>query len=436
MLLGAAVLHAEEATLSNLWHAVEQNHPRIKATLEIQRANIFEEGRAATWQNPEISVEGENLGGDLPGTDQAEWTLSLAQPIEWPGRRSRRLRAARIQRTYDDSKVHVIILSLAKDFSRDFYETLALQEQVRLQMEALEQAHAFVRMAELRVEAGKSTVLEVNKAKMEQIQLEIHLQDAQKTLLNALTEMGKRAGLRTAPEVLEGDLYRLPEVPDRNHIHSALYYESFDHLERKRSLHLWELSIAEAEKAWIPDLILSAGVRQNEADDAQSYLGSLGLDIPLWNRGNYDKGLAKARVKEAQLEKALADQELQLATTKRENELNLQRQRILRYRNDLIPLLKHHARQAEQSYREGWIGYLEYLEARNDYLEVQFEYLDALKTYHIDERSIRSIAEKQAQLGSNFYEANTAPSDDIHALKGQPVQYHAIRPNPEKTHEN
>jgi cobalt-zinc-cadmium efflux system outer membrane protein len=392
LLLSTGAALAEEATLPAIWQAVQARHPAARVAEASWLAAEGDWHQARIWNNPELSFEGENLGGDFSGTDTAEWTLSLSQLIEWPGRRSRRIQSARLDRADGEWESKSMMRNLAIDVSRSFYETLALQEKMKLNLDAVEQAKAFVRMAELRVKVGKSTVLESNKAQVELARHELQREANERELSSALEHIGRMTGRASPPGALIGVLHDTPAPPDRAAVTEALKATAayaFKQAEVKRR----KLALLDASRAWIPDLVLAAGFRQNDADETRSYLGQVGLEFPLWNRGKGQQLAATARLHRAESEQALMDQELQTEAMKRSAHLRLQWRTIQRYQDEILPLLSKHAEQAERSYREGWSGYLEYLEARRDYREQKASHIDTLKDYHIEYLSIHPLRE-------------------------------------------
>jgi outer membrane protein TolC len=137
-------------------------------------------------------------------------------------------------------------------------------------------------------------------------------------------------------------------------------------------------------------------VRQNDAEEVQSYLGTVGFAIPLWDRGKNSRTAAKARLQQAESERDLADRAFAGEVARLSGELNLRWQEQNRYGKILIPLLEQHAEQAEESYREGFIGYLEYLDARTALREGQLAYIKALKEYHVAYQTVYSLVEMDA----------------------------------------
>src|SRR5690606_4470530 len=153
----------------------------VSPSLEAASADVraAEAGRrvAGLRPNPSVSVEAENVAGSGPyrGIDSVEATTSLTLPIELGGKRSARIAVANARTDRAAIQAASAQADLRPSVVRAYAEAAAAErrlvtarDQVRIATEAL-------RAAQVRVQAGRASPIEVQRADVARVNAETAL---------------------------------------------------------------------------------------------------------------------------------------------------------------------------------------------------------------------------------------------------------------------
>ena len=114
--------------------------------------------------NPELRVEWDNLGGDLPADDVKETTVALSQPFEIGGKPSARKNKGQAEIMRLQHEQSTTWLDIAAEVKMAFLEVLGAQERLALQHEAEQIASELAAITHERVAAGELAATEETRA--------------------------------------------------------------------------------------------------------------------------------------------------------------------------------------------------------------------------------------------------------------------------------
>jgi outer membrane protein, heavy metal efflux system len=355
---GAVPMISEGELLAKL--ARDPRLERIAATVDSARADAIAVG---LWPNPSLSYEGEEVfprGGGV-GTSY----LRLSLPLEISGRRAARQEAARAEVAAVAAEGEGARFALAMRALRAF-RTAAYErgrvELLRSERAALANAVEIVRK---RTSAGTASGYDLQRIELELAAYDDLIAAATTQLAAARLELGAFAGLPEGADateplaipphppalaVLLGDaLARRPDVRA-----AAARREAADALARS------------ARRAWIPELALTAGyMRQDVSADitASGYSATLGLSLPIFDRGQDERARALARRRAAEAERQIVARTVPVMLRARHQALVDTIARARTVARDQLARLDQLLRSAETAYREGGGNVIELVDA-------------------------------------------------------------------------
>lgn len=140
----------------------------------------------------------------------------------------------------------------------------------------------------------------------------------------------------------------------------------------------------ETQKAQLLPQINSGLKLQNAFGNFPLFGYQIGVNVPLFKkayRGRIEAAEIEVMVQEAALK--TEQQKLQQTINELQNRLKQQRRMLEYLQQDLTPLVEEQSTINLQAYREGEIGYLEYLDSLEQVVKVKQQYLEALYKFHV-----------------------------------------------------
>jgi cobalt-zinc-cadmium efflux system outer membrane protein len=170
-----------------------QHNPELAISEGAIRAGEARIIQARLLPNPELSAEAENIWGRdaYSGFDEAESTLTIGQPLELGGKRSKRTSLAETERYLAEWDYKSLRLELTVEVTKSFIGVLAGQQRLKVKGEIVSVAENSAAAVTARVEAGKVSPIEQTSA-------EIRVANARNAMMQAQTRLqGERKRLST-----------------------------------------------------------------------------------------------------------------------------------------------------------------------------------------------------------------------------------------------
>ena len=368
-----------QLSLDDVFQLVASANPALKSfeyQLIAAESNLKQAG---LWANPELGVEFEEVGWDAPGFKEFEFSISLAQDIEFFGQRGARKNIAQAQIDNAELQVKLLTFDLYLETKQRYYALAHAQQSVRLSYKSVELAREIVENTNYRLERGASMQSEFLLAQLEEQRALLALDQA-KLEVNAAEAIlvslwnGKVLGMKVTTGA-ESDFNNL-----FNRI--ALLSNGTDSTRdiiQKRS----ELEILRAEKAMAiaearPAVTLSGGFKRLEVNNSKSFIFGVSLPIPLFNRN---------QGKQKSLDAQLRSLEYDLERSRTETISNINSHAI-HFKNLvhshgtldslLLPTAEKAYRTLQQAYEAGRVPFTQLLEAERALNDLNFEHNDLL----------------------------------------------------------
>ncbi|MFZ5797482.1 MAG: TolC family protein [Desulfobulbaceae bacterium] len=328
--------------------------------------------------NPELVVEWDNLGNDLPGDETRETTYLLSQPFELGGKRSARIDRGRAELLRLRHEQTATWLDIAAEVRAAFIEVLAARERLHLQQEAEQIARDLAAITRERVAAGELPVTEEIRAEArialtgaETLRSRRLLEQAELSFNAALADPGAMA--RSA----DGLLPREVAIPKREALPVRLQEAPLLALRRgETSLATAEVALAKAN-AWV-DPAVSFGVRTLAEQDGHALVLGFSVPLPLFQRNQSELATADATARKAAIREEAATTRLGLELRKAHAELIAADREAKSLRDEVLRPATEAAAAVQEGFRAGKFRYSDVLEASESLLAIKARHLNAL----------------------------------------------------------
>jgi outer membrane protein, heavy metal efflux system len=358
------------------------NSPRLRADLEAIGMARAELVSALRIPNPVADVALRyHVNHEGPVEADIGVTESLSELILIPwrnGAASSALDAA----SYDAAGA---ALDIALEARRAFYAFQAATQLVELRRSVLEAAAASHEAAKRIHEAGNITDLDLANERALYEEARLDAADAEVSLFGSRERMNTVLGLwgRDSTWTVSG---RMPSPPERE-----IELEQIERVALDKSLDLTaarlrftaaarRANVASAE-GLLPDL--RAGVGAEREEDGWDVGPLVELEVPLFYQGQGEVALAEAQMRR---ERALyTDSAIRIRAQSRTaaNRVLVARERVLFYRDVVLPLRQRIVENAQLQYNAMQIGVFQLLQAKREQIDAGRRYVETLRDYWI-----------------------------------------------------
>jgi cobalt-zinc-cadmium efflux system outer membrane protein len=331
--------------------------------------------------NPSIVTQTENVAGSgqYRGVRSAETTAGLELPIELGGKRSARIAVAdaRGQRAAITAAVTMADLRLA--VTQAYVAAVAAERRLATAREQSRLGAEGLRAARVRVQAGRASPIEEQRADVVRINAEAAVDRATRTLELTRSNLARCIGqpIGGALDLAWFDRVTgygpMPEVEPGSTLAMAA---------AQADVATADAQVRLARSQRVPDITLSASARRLAATNDTAAVFGVSIPFPVFNNGSAaiaqaraerDQSDAQGRVIALETAQAIAAAEAEVAnaaTTARTTS------------GPALVAAQESARIARIGYREGKFGQLDLLDAERTLSETRAAAIDALAAYH------------------------------------------------------
>ncbi len=360
-----------------LTHAA-RNRPEIAAYGADSDAAALKLKHAGQPPNPELGLEWDNLGGNLPEGDARETTLSLNQPVEIGGKpvaRKNRGHAEMLRLRHEQATVW---LDIAAEVRMAFLEVLGARERLTLQQEAERIASELAALTHERVAAGELAATEEIRAEARKAETMAETQKQQRLLAEA--ELGLALVLVEPDTVTVSAAGQLPlevTIPERQAVLAGIQDSPQLTLRRsEKEVAATGLALEQAN-AW-SDPSLSLAVREISGKDARAVSVGLSIPLPFFQRNQSALAEASATVRKAKTNEEAAARRLKTERIKAHAMLVAADHEARTLRNEVLSRAAEAAEAVREGFRAGKFRYSDVLEASHSLVTVKARHLDAI----------------------------------------------------------
>ena len=332
--------------------------------------------------NPVLQAQVENVVGTGPyrGIRSAETTVGVALPIELGGKRGARIAVANAQLSRAEIQAAILAADVRLQVTQLYVEAVAAERRVLNARDQLRIAGEAARGAGVRVQAGRASPLEQQRAEVNRVNAEANVERLARLAEAARVNLAARIGRPVTGSLDIGVIDRLP----------ALLYGPQAPLPAVGTLALAaaeaDLAVADAgvrlaRANRVPDLNVGPAIRWIKETNDTAAVFTVSLPLPIFNNGRAavaqataerTRAFAQTRLTQLDIEQAIVNAQVEAA-----NAATTARTAA----GPALAAAQEAARIARIGYREGKFGQLELLDAERTLAETRVAAIDALATY-------------------------------------------------------
>jgi cobalt-zinc-cadmium efflux system outer membrane protein len=374
---------AASFTLEAAVAAAEAHNPTLAAARLGRAADLAGIDVARQRPNPEASFEA--------GRDTPHEAFSIGVPLEFGGKRARRVDLASATLARTTAEVEVQALDLRRAVRVAYFELVASSARVQVTAELRGFAERTRNAARDRFQSGAAPRLEALQAELALAQADNEQEAARGRLDAARVELNTLLGAAPAAPAAPSDSFDVGTIPSEL---SAIVSRSPEIVALDREI---EEAVARerlARTLRTPDTTISGGVLFDSPPEfTYGWKAGLAITIPLFTRHAADVQVEAARVAQLRARREARLTELTGQASAAAARAHAARQRFLRYRDEIIPQLAAVESMAEDSYRSGQTGLSAFLQALQSAREVRLLATDAGLEYQ------QALADLERALG-------------------------------------
>ncbi len=372
--------------------AIEKN-PQLQATLDQIEAADGLLRQSKLYPNPVLELLAEEMPSSELGLNQSQNLVGVTQPIITGGKRGLGIKVSEKAKEKDELERDAVLLAVIADTKKAFYKVVADQEGYAIAMKVQEIARGIYESEKIRFDAGEVAVTNVLRAEVELSKANNAVSYAEGNLLNSIKELQTVMG--TPEETVGGATGKLSSTP------AALSLPDLELKMKnnqpvlkasKKGIEIADTLLALEKRQVVPDINVSAGYKRLTQENVDTVQMGIEIPAPFFNRnqGNIQKGKALSR--KAKSEDQSVYNELLFQLKKNFNSYNVERRRVVEFRDKILPRAEESLKLIERGYKEGEFNYIDLLDAQRTWAETRISYIESLKTLNLLIADIEKLA--------------------------------------------
>jgi cobalt-zinc-cadmium efflux system outer membrane protein len=388
--------------------ALERNPEQKFYDAEIAAAKA---GRktAGLLANPELSgsVGGKLVRGGGVSSDGVAWSVSLAQPFEWPGRIGLRKAIANHDIELAELGYERFKVALAGRVRTLAYGLFAAQEKSAAASEVAERFKALREVLVQRDPAGLTPLLETRVIEATELNAQRKASEALLATQAALLELNLLRGASPEARLSIAQTHLVFRQADRlESLQSLARTNNFELRVRATELAQQGFRVELAKNERYPAISVGPAYSEEHAGDRERVLGvGISLPLPLWNRNQGNIETALARQMQAEVSLTVTERELQRQVVEAALTYETKLREMAKWRPDSVQHFKEAAELADRHYRLGAVPIATYVELQKQYLDAVEGLLDTKK------QALEAAARLELLTGLARPLASTTPSE-------------------------
>jgi outer membrane protein, heavy metal efflux system len=387
--------HASDAPSASTLTLAEARQRALAANPELQalaaqvQAADGAHRQARAFANPELALETEDFGGSSSLDVASQSTYSISQSLEWLGKRSARVDAARLERDVAACDLARGRRDLLAEVDRKFSVLLGAQERAVIAEQNAQTAREVTQAVSSLVTAGEVSPIEEARAQGDEALASVDLANAVHDVDLARRALARLWG-EDAPSfsTAAGKLATSASLPDRESALAAL--ATLPDLTRWDAESARQSSLVTfARRQALPDLTLSVGARTYSGQDGSAYVAGVALPIPLWTQFAGARAEALAGQEQAKHDHRAEEVRLRVGLLSAHATLSRAVEEARTFREEVLPRAAKVYEALNEGYRRGKFGLLDLLEARRSLAETRLRYVDALVRLNLADADLR-----------------------------------------------
>ena len=372
--------------------AIEKN-PQLQSTRDQVDAAIGSLRQSKLYPNPVLGLLAEEIQSNELGLNQSQNLVGITQPIITGGKRGLGIKVNEKSKEKNEFERDAVLLNVIADTKKAFYKVIGDQEGLAIAKKVEEIAKGIYESEKARFEAGEVAITNVLRAEVELSKARNLVSNAEGNLQNSIKELQTVMGI--PEEIIDGSTGKLlsrpaelslPELELKMNNNQPFLKAS------KKNIEIAETQLSLEKRQVIPDINLSAGYKRLTQENVDTVQMGVEIPAPFFNRnqGNIQKGKALSR--KAKSENLSVYNDLLFQLKKNFNSYNVERKRVIEYRDKILPKAEESLKLITRGYKEGEFDYIDLLDAQRTWAETRISYIDSLKNLNMLIADIERLA--------------------------------------------
>jgi cobalt-zinc-cadmium efflux system outer membrane protein len=309
------------------------------------------------------------------------WSVSVAQPFEWPGRLGLRKAIANRDVELAELGLQRFKSALAGRVRVLAYGLFAAQEKALAAREVAERFRALLEVLVQREPAGVTPLLETRVIEATGVTVQRKASDAEVAAQSALLELNQLRGSYPGEQlVVRAGPLELQALEKADLLLAVARTNNFELRVRATELAQQGFKVALAKNERFPSINVGPSFSEENAFERERVLGvAVSLPLPLWNRNAANIEAVQARQLQAETSLLLSQREVERKVLEASATYETKLRDLKRWRPDSTAQFRDAAELAARHYRLGAVPVTTYVELQKEYLEAVEAMLDTRK---------------------------------------------------------
>ncbi len=372
--------------------AIEKN-PQLQSTRDQIDVAIGSLRQSMLYPNPVLELLAEEMPSSELGLNQSQNLVGITQPIITGGKRGLGIKVSEKSKEKNELERDAVLLAVIADTKKAFYKVASDQEGFAIAKKVEEIAKGIYESEKVRFDAGEVAITNVLRAEVELSKARNSVSNAEGNLQNSIKELQTVMGI--PEETFDGVMGKLLTKPGELSLHELeLNMKSNQPVLKasKKGVEIAETQLTLEKRQAIPDINVSAGYKRLSLENVDTVQMGIEIPAPFFNRnqGNIQKGKALSR--KAKSENQSVYNELLFQLKKNFNSYNVERKRVVEFRDKILPRAEESLKLIEKGYKEGEFNYIDLLDAQRTWAETRISYIESLKNLNLLIADIERLA--------------------------------------------
>lgn len=380
----ASELRATSYSLSEILALSLKHSPVMTGMASALEENQGRQIAAGAYPNPTvIGAAGRgSIRDPRTGVSIVERTVTLEQPLEWPGKRAARQRAADAGFSGALAGIEEAKVSVTAEAKAAFFQLLFAQQDEQLANENLRTVEDFVTLIRARVETKESPKFELIKATVELQKADKDLARAENALVVSRANLNKVAGKALGDQfAIQGEFEAVKSGLDLRVLmdHAMARHPALRR--QDKAVDQAQFSLEHERAARIPNVSV-IGQYHREAGD-ESVIAGISLQLPVWYQRQGEISAARGTHHRLMAERTRLQHELEQAVTQYFQEVQTAQRQIQVFERGLLYQAKEALDIAQFSFQNGVASLLEVIDAQRVYRQTLLEFAQSKAAYSL-----------------------------------------------------
>src|SRR3989304_291860 len=385
-------VHKKISLEETLKIAIEKN-PQLQSTRDQIDAAIGSLRQSKLYPNPVLELLAEEMPSNEVGLNQSQNLVGITQPIITGGKRGLGIKVNEKSKEKNEFERDAVLLNVIADTKKAFYKVIGEQEGLAIAKKVEEIAKGIYESEKVRFEAGEVAITNVLRAEVELSKARNLVSNAEGNLQNSIKELQTVMGI--PEETVNGVMGKLLTKPGELSLHELeLNMKSNQPFLKasKKNIEIAETQLTLEKRLAIPDINVSAGYKRLTLENEDTVQMGIEIPTPFFNRnqGKIQKGKALSR--KANSENLSVYNDLLFQLKKNFNSYNVERKRVIEYRDKILPKAEESLKLITRGYKEGEFDYIDLLDAQRTWAETRISYIESLKNLNLLIADIERLA--------------------------------------------